>query len=85
MRMRLRRSRSSGSPLAPSRSRAWRRSGQATVEYLIVGVMLMVAIVAAALLWRSLQSGVFVQHAALSASHACGAADLGAVGDVALY
>ncbi|MGN0035442.1 MAG: hypothetical protein ACI364_06915 [Coriobacteriales bacterium] len=62
-----------------------RDAGQATVEYLLVGLVLMASIVAGGLLWHVARDGAFVSHATTSASHATGATDLGAVGDVCLY
>ncbi|MDR0350914.1 MAG: hypothetical protein LBH64_05110 [Coriobacteriales bacterium] len=60
-------------------------SGQAMVEYLIVGLVLITMIVALALLGQVLDRGLFVEHAARSASHSLGANPIGAIGDVLLY
>jgi Flp pilus assembly pilin Flp len=60
-------------------------SGQATVEYLIVGLILIVMISALSLLTQTLQDGLFVTHAAQSASHAITGNTAGTVGDVLLY
>jgi Flp pilus assembly pilin Flp len=60
-------------------------SGQATVEYLIVGLVLVVIIVALGLLARALEDGLFVEHAAQGASHAITGNMAGSVGDVLLY
>jgi hypothetical protein len=60
-------------------------SGQATVEYLIVGLVIVVVIVALGLLARALDAGTFVEHAAASASHAITGNTAGSVGDVLLY
>ncbi|MCL2807713.1 MAG: hypothetical protein FWD27_06105 [Coriobacteriia bacterium] len=59
--------------------------GQATVEYLVVGTVLIVVIVALAVLSGRLQEGLFVQHAADSASHAITTNTAGSMGDVLLY
>ncbi len=59
--------------------------GQATIEYLIVGVALLAIILALAVLSNSLQEGLFVQHAADSASHAVTVNTAGSAGDVLLY
>ncbi|MDR1089083.1 MAG: hypothetical protein LBL23_07425 [Coriobacteriales bacterium] len=60
-------------------------SGQATVEYLVVGVALIVIIMALGALSGRVQEGLFVQHAADSASHAFTTNTAGSVGDVLLY
>ena len=59
--------------------------GQATVEYLIVGLALIVIIVALSVLSGRVQEGLFVQHAADSASHALTTNTAGSAGDVLLY
>jgi hypothetical protein len=59
--------------------------GQATVEYLIVGALFLVVILALGALANRLQEGLFVQHAIESASHATGGNTLGVIGDVLLY
>lgn len=59
--------------------------GQATVEYLIVGIILMAVILGLGSLSSRLQEGLFVQHAVESASHAVSTNTLGAIGDVLLY
>ena len=59
--------------------------GQATVEYLIVGAAILIIIAALALLTGRLQEGLFVQHAADSASHAITTNTAGSIGDVLLY
>jgi Flp pilus assembly pilin Flp len=61
------------------------RSGQAMVEYVVVGTVLSVGVVALALLLRALEAGVFVEHAAQSASHTIAGNPIGSVGDVLLY
>ncbi|MDR1358653.1 MAG: hypothetical protein LBJ48_04800 [Coriobacteriales bacterium] len=60
-------------------------SGQATVEYLIVGVALIAIIVALGVFSGRVQEGLFVQHAADSASHAFTVYTAGSAGDVLLY
>jgi hypothetical protein len=55
------------------------------VEYLIVALALMAIIVAIGLLAAKLGEGMFVQHAADSASHALTTNTAGSVGDVLLY
>ncbi|MDR0347243.1 MAG: hypothetical protein LBH56_02585 [Coriobacteriales bacterium] len=60
-------------------------SGQATVEYLIIGLILIVVILSLGTLARTLEIGLFVEHAAESASHAITGNTAGTVGDVLLY
>jgi Flp pilus assembly pilin Flp len=60
-------------------------SGQAMVEYLIVGLILIVVITALGLLVQVLEDGVFVEYAAQNASHAITSNMAGSVGDVLLY
>lgn len=59
--------------------------GQATVEYLIVGVALLMIIVALGVFSNRLEEGLFVQHAADSASHALTTNTAGSAGDILLY
>ncbi|MDR2671939.1 MAG: hypothetical protein LBC35_01305 [Coriobacteriales bacterium] len=66
--------------LLPSRT-----AGQATVEYLIVGLALIALIAAIGLLAGRLGEGLFVEHAADSASHAITTNTAGSIGDVLLY
>lgn len=61
------------------------KGGQATVEYLIVGVILITIITAFSALSGRLQEGLFVQHAADSASHAITTNTAGFAGDVLLF
>jgi amino acid permease len=61
------------------------RKGQASIEYLIVGAVLLVVILALGSLASRMQEGLFVQHAVRSASHAVGENALGVMGDVLLY
>lgn len=60
-------------------------SGQATVEYLIVGLALIAIITALGALSGRLEEGLFVQHAADSASHAFTTNTAGSAGDVLMY
>lgn len=60
-------------------------TGQATVEYLIVGVILVSIIVALGVFSGRLQEGLFVDHAADSASHAITTNTAGSAGDILLY
>ncbi|MDR0888874.1 MAG: hypothetical protein LBM21_03140 [Coriobacteriales bacterium] len=62
-----------------------RDGGQASAEYLIVGLAIIAIIVALGLLGGKLRDGMFVQHAAESASHATTENTAGTVGDVLLY
>lgn len=59
--------------------------GQATVEYLIVGLAIIMIVTALGALSGRLGEGLFVQHAAESASHAFTANTAGSAGDVLLY
>ncbi|MDR3037654.1 MAG: hypothetical protein LBU31_04520 [Coriobacteriales bacterium] len=61
------------------------QSGQASVEYLIVGLALMAVIATLGLLGGKVGEGLFVEHAADSASHATTVNTAGVVGDVLLY
>ena len=64
----------------------WRDTrGQGTVEYLIVGLAILVVVVALGALASRLQGGLFVEHAVESASHAAGPNTMGVIGDVLLY
>jgi Flp pilus assembly pilin Flp len=59
--------------------------GQATVEYLIVALAIIVIIAALSLLANAIGSGMFVEHAADSASHSMTTNTAGSIGDVLLY
>lgn len=59
--------------------------GQGTVEYLIVGLILMVVISVLGLLSGKAGDGIFSTHAADSASHSLTTNTAGAVGDVLLF
>ena len=61
------------------------KAGQATVEYLIVGLVLLAIVLALGVLANRLGDGLFVEHAAESASHSLGPNTMGAIGDVLLY
>lgn len=60
-------------------------SGQATVEYVIVGVALLMIIAALGVFSGRLGEGLFVQHASESASHAFTTNTAGSLGDVLLF
>lgn len=60
-------------------------SAQATVEYLIVGLILLAIISALGLFGGRLQDGLFSEHAADSASHAMTTNSAGSVGDLILF
>jgi len=59
--------------------------GQATVEYLVVGLALLAIIAALGLAASRLGDGLFVEHALKSASHAVTENTAGSIGDVLLY
>ena len=59
--------------------------GQATIEYLLIGLVLIGIIVALGTLAGHLNDGLFVEHAAASASHAITENTAGSIGDVFLY
>lgn len=61
------------------------RAGQATVEYLIVGLVLLAMVLALGVLANRIGEGLFVEHATESASHSLGPNTMGAIGDVLLY
>jgi len=60
-------------------------SAQATVEYLVVGMIMVVLIATLSVFGGRVQEGLFVQHAADSASHAITTNTAGSIGDVLLY
>lgn len=70
---------------APWFSRLSSCSGQSTVEYLIVGVALLTIIAGLGALSGRLQEGLFVEHAADSASHSLTTNTAGSAGDILLY
>ncbi len=59
--------------------------GQATVEYAIVGLVLLAVIMGLVAIADRLEEGLFVEHAADSASHSAGPNTMGVIGDVLLY
>lgn len=59
--------------------------GQTTVEYLVVGTVLLIIFAVLGQLMGVVQEGSFVQHAGSSASHVATQAAMGVVGDVFLY
>ena len=61
------------------------KKGQATVEYLIVGVALLAMILGIGALGKRVQEGLFVEYAIESASHAVSKKTMGTIGDVLLY
>ena len=69
----------------PPAGKRFAQRGQATVEYLIVGVALIIIITALGVLSGRLQAGLFVEHAADSASHALTVNAAGSAGDVLLF
>jgi len=65
--------------------KAFDDAGQATVEYLIVGLALMAIIIAVGTLAIRVGEGLFVEHAAQAASHGTAQGALGALEDALLY
>lgn len=61
------------------------KAGQGTVEFALVGAAFLSLVVALALLWRALESGLFVEHAVISASHHVRSVMEGVLGDAFLY
>ncbi|MCL2882862.1 MAG: hypothetical protein FWF30_00095 [Coriobacteriia bacterium] len=61
------------------------QNGQATVEYAIVGLILIAMIVALAAWQARIGDGTFIEHGIESASHALGQQVVGSIGDVLLY
>ena len=59
--------------------------GQATVEYLVVGTVLLVVMLVFGQLLDVVESGAFASHASGSASHVVTQDGAGVVGDVFLY
>jgi|GEM_PF-2955265 len=60
-------------------------AGQATLESVIVGTVLLALILGLGALSNRLAEGLFVEHALRSASHALGPNTAGVIGDVILY
>ncbi|MDR1185364.1 MAG: hypothetical protein LBK67_11305 [Coriobacteriales bacterium] len=60
-------------------------SGQAMVEYLVVGLILIIVITVLSLLVQVLEDGIFVEYAAQNASHTITSNTAGTAGDVLLY
>ena len=60
-------------------------SAQATVEYLVVGLIMVVIIASLSVFGNRVQEGLFAQHAADSASHAMTKNAAGSTGDILLY
>ena len=59
--------------------------GQGTVEFAVVTAAFLGMLVVFGMLWRCLESGLFVEHALLSASHHVQLAAPGSAADVFLY
>ncbi len=62
-----------------------KEEGQGTVEFALVTAGFLVVAVAFGLLWRSLESGMFVDHALSAASHHVQGGAAGVVADVFLF
>ncbi|EFV32714.1 hypothetical protein K9U16_13340 [Eggerthella lenta] len=67
------------------RADAFDERGQGTVEFALVTAAFLAAVVALGALWRSLEAGMFVDHALMSASHHIQMTMPGSVADVFLY
>jgi hypothetical protein len=61
------------------------KQGQATVEYVIVAGALIAVVLALGAFADRVEEGLFVEHAADSASHSAGSNTMGVIGDVLLY
>lgn len=61
----------------------WHNCGQATLEYLLVGLVLVIAASGVSVLWRYVASDSFAQTAAGTASHSMDSA--GGVADALMY
>ena len=59
--------------------------GQATLEYVLAGLILLAVLVGFATLQKRVGEGLFVEHALRSLSHAVGPNTGGVIGDVFLY
>jgi uncharacterized protein (UPF0333 family) len=59
--------------------------GQASLEYLLVGLLLVALIVGIAAIAKAVRSGTFNEQAAASASHVMTTEKAGAAGDVLLF
>jgi hypothetical protein len=60
-------------------------AGQASTEFMLVGLLLVSALLAVSTLAGHMEDGVFVEHASQSASHALSSNTAGTAGDVLLY
>jgi Flp pilus assembly protein TadG len=60
-------------------------SGQGTVEFALICAGFLSLLLALGALWHAFQSGTFVAHALLSASHHLSEVAPGVIGDVFLY
>ena len=61
------------------------QKGQATLEYVLVGIVILAVILGMAALQRRLSDGLFIEHAKNSLSHTIGPNTGGVIGDVLLY
>jgi len=61
------------------------QAGQATVEYALIGVLMVAVLIGFSALQHRMGEGLFVEHALRSASHAFGPNTAGVIGDVLLY
>jgi hypothetical protein len=61
------------------------QKGQATLEYLLVGLVILAVILGFAAMQHRLGEGLFIQHAQQSLSHSIGPNPAGVIGDVFLY
>ncbi|MDR0308772.1 MAG: hypothetical protein LBH87_02450 [Coriobacteriales bacterium] len=59
--------------------------GQVSVEYLIVGLILIAVIIGLGALLGRIEEGLIIRHAIESASHAFGSNTAGSIGDVLIY
>lgn len=59
--------------------------GQGTLEFALVTAAFLVVVCALALVWRTFDVGLFVEHALMSASHHLRSAGAGVLSDVFLY
>lgn len=59
--------------------------GQASVEYLLVGLVLMIIVSALAYLGQVVTAGLFMEHASAGASHTIRSTTAGVIGDVFLF
>ena len=72
-----------GSAARRHRRGPWAETGQASLEYLVVGIVLIAMIAALGALWRYAAEGGLAQLAASAGSHALD--DVGGVADALLF